>query len=363
MKWEHSKPAITTPGKTRICVGLERYGDFTSWSKADDLLEALAAVGVGFEVEVEGGPCDIILRNTESVFHPPVTSQSSPSFDTPVILFDSYDITHLPVPIVKEVAKPEVKAYLRSNTFRDASTYFRRAQGGSYYNHVLSSNMNGLSPDVTHRLLDERLEKAIEKIIVCNPVLPFMTDKHLEFIDATRRLSLEERQMDVLLNDWHTLDVQVKLLERQRHGLNTITTKELFPEEIPDTPDHGIHYILYLATLSNTKVLVSPWGSAGFSKMDFEALLCGAIVVKPECSNIKTLVDIYDPLHGYVQYCSPDLSDLRDVVLYIVNHLDEYVEISREAKQALRQHYAPANKAVASWLDGFRVICENVLKG
>ena len=361
MNGAHPKSVITAPNRTRIRVGLERYGDFTSWSKADDLLEALAAIGVGFEVDVEGGPCDIILRNTESVIRP--TESPTQNFDTPVILFDSYDVTHMPMPIVKEAAKPEVKAYLRSNTFRDVSTYFRRAQGGSYYKHVLSSNMNGLSPDVTHRLLDERLEKAIGKIIVCNPVLPFMADQHLEFIDATRQLSLEERQMDVLLNDWHTLDGQVKLLGRQRYGLNAITMKELFPEEIPNTPNHGIHYILYLATLSNTKVLVSPWGPAGFSKMDFEALLCGAIVVKPECSNIKTLVDIYDPLHGYVQYCSPDLSDLRDVVLYIVNNLDEYVEISREAKQALRQYYVTANRGMASWLDSFRVICENVLKG
>ena len=62
MNGAHPKSVITAPNRTRIRVGLERYGDFTSWSKADDLLEALAAIGVGFEVDVEGGPCDIILQ-------------------------------------------------------------------------------------------------------------------------------------------------------------------------------------------------------------------------------------------------------------------------------------------------------------
>lgn len=345
--------------KTRICVGLEHYGEFTPWSKADDLLESLAAVGVGFEVELEGGPCDILLRNTESVIQP--IKPSAQYFDTPVILFDSYDATHLSIPIAKEAAKPEVKAYLRSNTFRDAAVYFRQAQGGSYYNHVLSSNMNGLSPDVVHRLSDEYLDKAVKKIVVCNPVLPPMTSKHLDFLSG--QLLLEERPLDVLFHDRDGINQQVKLLNRQAYGLNSTTTTALFQDELPDTPDYGIQYILYLATLSNTKIVVSPWSSAGFSKFDFEALLCGTVVVKPECSNIRTLIDIYDPLHGYVQYCAPCCSDLRDVLLYILNNLDEYAAVAIEAREALCQYYASPNRVVTSWLSNFRSICEKVLSG
>ena len=353
-----SATAVQTE-KTRICVGLERYGEFTPWSKADDLLESLAAIGIGFEVDVDGGPCDILLRNTESVIQP---RKACPQhFDTPVILFDSYDITHLPIPIAKEVAKPEVKAYLRSSTFRDAAVYFRQAQGGSYYNHVLSSNMNGLSPDVSHRSSDEYLDEVIKKIVVCNPVLPAMTSKHLEFIDG--QPPVLDRPLDVLFNDWEGVDTQIKLLKRQAYGLNSTMMRELFPEEIPSTPDYGIHYILYLASLSNTKILVSPWGPGGFSKIDFEALLCGVIVVKPECSNIRTLVDIYDPLHGYVQYCAPCCSDLRDVLIYILNNLDEYVGLAYDAQKVLRQYYVPSDKTVVSWLSNFRLICEKILLG
>ena len=351
--------AAMTLDKTRICVGLEHYGEFTPWSKADDLLELLAAIGVGFEVDVEGGPCDILLRNTESIIQP--VKSTTQSFDTPVILFDSYDGTHLPIPIAREVAKPEVKAYLRSNTFRDAAVYFRQAQGGSYYNHVLSSSMNGLSPDVVHRLADECLEEAIKKIVVCNPILPAMTEQHLNFLEG--QLPIEDRSLDVLFNNWDGVSQQLKLLNRQSYGLHSTTTRALFQDEIPSTPNYGIHYILYLAMLSNTKILVSPWGSAGFSKIDFEALLCGTIVVKPECSNIRTLIDIYDPLHGYVQYCSPCCTDLRDLLIYILNNLDEYKAVSREAKEVLQQYYVPSNKVVTSWLSNFRSICEKVLSG
>ena len=321
----------------------------------------MGAIGVGFDVSIGDGPADIILRNTESVFHPPVTSQSSPSFDTPVILFDSYDVTHLALPIVKEVAKPEVKAYLRSNSFREEETYFRQAQGGSYYNHVLSSSMNNLAPDVMPRIPEDFVRAAIDKIIVRNPVLPFMTTHHLEFLE--NQPSLQDRYLDVLFNDMGVMDQQVKLLDGQRGGLNTATMSDLFPDEIPDQPHHGLHYLLYLATISNAKVLVSPWGPAGFSKIDFEALLCGTIVVKPECSNVRTWIDVYDPLHGYVQYCSPCLRDLRDTMLYIINNLDHYVALTERGKKFIRQYYGSPNEGIASWLRDFRVICNNVLVG
>ena len=321
----------------------------------------MGAIGVGFDVSIGDGPADIILRNTESVFHSPVASQSTSSFDTPVILFDSYAATHLALPIAREAAKPEVKAYLRSNSFREEETYFRQAQGGSYYNHVLSSSMNRLAPDAVPRIPKDFVRAAIDKIIVRNPVLPFMNERHLEFLDG--QSPLEDRYLDVIFNDRDVMDQQVKLLDGQRGGLNTMTMSDLFSDEIPDQPHYGLHYLLYLATISNAKVLVSPWGPGGFSKIDFEALLCGTIVVKPECSNVRTWIDIYDPLHGYVQYCSPCLGDLRDVILHIINNLSNYAALSQRGKKLIQQYYNSPNEGIISWLKDFRAICENVLSG
>ena len=356
----HQKPSkIVTSDKTRICVGLERYGEFSPWSVVDDLLEALVAIGVGFDIELDGGPCDIILRNTESILHAP--DNPPQNFDTPVILFDSYDITHLPFPIAQEAAKPEVKAYLRSSSFRDPVAYLRQAQGGSYYNHVLSSSLNALAPDVTLRLSSDVIGEALKKIVVMNPVLPVLNKRHLEFIAG--QLPTEERYLDVLFNDWDVMGAQSKLLNRQKFGLNIHSFSDLYQDEIYNSPRHGLHYLLYLACLFNAKVLISPWGRSGFSKIDFEALLCGTIVVKPECSNVTTWVDIYDPMHGYMQYCSPDFSDLRDTVLYILNNLGEYTGVAEEEKKVMRQYYGSPDQTILDWIGRFRKICERVLNG
>ena len=356
----HQGPSkIVTYDKTRICVGLERYSEFIPWSVADDLLEALGAIGVGFDIELDGGPCDIILRNTESILHAP--DNPPQNFDTPVILFDSYDITHWSFPIAQEAAKPEVKAYLRSSSFRDPVTYLRQAQGGSYYNHVLSSSLNALAPDVTLRLSSDVIGEALKKIIVMNPVLPFLNKRYLEFING--QPPSEERYLDVLLNTWDVVDAQTKLLDRQKFGLNIKSFRDLYPSDTHNSPRRGLHYLLYLSCLSNSKVLVSPWGRSGFSKIDYEALLCGTIVVKPECSNINTWLDIYDPLNGYMQYCSPDLSDLRDTVLYILSNLSEYTGVTVEGKNLMHQYYGSPEQAVDDWIIRFRKICERILSG
>ena len=362
-------PVGTKYSKSRICLGLERYGEFDVWSKADSLLESLGAVGIGFDIELDGGPCDIILRNTESIFRPEVSATPS-AFDVPVILFDSYDVTHLAPPIAKEAAKPEVKAFLRSSSFRDPTAYFRRSQGGSYYNHVFSSSMNGLSPDVLPRVVEEQeLDAAIKKIIVRNPVMPFLVDQHIEFIKGAYS-PLDERYADVLFNDWGVMQKQVNIVDMQTFGLNTKSISSLFPAVdsgasfgTSEVPTQGLQYLLYLAALSSTKVLISPWGQSGFSTIDFAALMCGTIVVKPECSNVRTWVDIYDPFRGCMQYCSPCLSDLRDIVLHILSNLGEYEEISNESRALLWDSYGDPVRSVSSWIFDFRQICERILSG
>jgi len=354
-------PQVVASRKTRICVGLERYGDFTSWSKADDLLEALGAVGIGFNVELDGGPCDIILRNTESVFHPPA-NPSPPCFDTPVILFDSYDVTHLAMPIIQEAAKPEVKAYLRSHSFRETSSYFRQTEGGSYYNHVLSNSINKLAPDAVPRIEDNLLGDAIKKIVVRNPVLSFMTPHHVEFVTGSYA-PLEERRIDVLLNEWDVMDRQLSLLETKKLGFDVRVFGDLFPGGVCNNQTYGLHYLLYLTTLANTKILISPWRQSGFSPIDFEALLCGTIVIKPECSNTRTWLDIYDPVAGYIQYCSPAFDDLRDMVLYILKNLEEYSGKVEEARNLLWKHYGHPERAIGAWIHDFRSLCDKILAG
>jgi len=366
----HPKPPIGIEySKSRICLGLERYGEFSSWAKAEDLIEAVAAIGVGFDIELDGGPCDIVLRNTESIFRP-ASADSVSTFDTPVIFFDSYDVTHLAPPIVRAVARPEVKAFLRSSSFRNPASYFRRSQGGSYYNHVFSSSMNGLSPDVTPRDIEEGdLDTAIKKIVVRNPVMPFLSDQHLEFIKGAYS-PLKERYADVLFNDWGVMQKQVDVVDTQTFGLNIRPISSLFPvtDSGPSVstsaiPSQGLQYLLYLAALGTTKVLISPWGQSGFSQIDFAALMCGTVVVKPECSNIRTWVDIYDPFQGYMQYCSPCLSDLRDIVMYILNNLEEYTEVTEDARKLVWEHYGTVGRGVGSWIHDFRLLCENILSG
>ena len=72
-------------------------------------------------------------------------------------------------------------------------------------------------------------------------------------------------------------------------------------------------YTSFVELLQNTKVFVSPFGLGEFSGKDYEAILAGAIVVKPLASKIESFPNIYEP--PYVVEAKVDFSDLEEKVM------------------------------------------------
>jgi len=69
----------------------------------------------------------------------------------------------------------------------------------------------------------------------------------------------------------------------------------------------------FVELLQNTKVFVSPFGVGEFSGKDYEAMLAGAIVVKPLASKIESFPNIYES--PYVVETKGDFSDLEEKVM------------------------------------------------
>lgn len=92
---------------------------------------------------------------------------------------------------------------------------------------------------------------------------------------------------------------------------------------------------LFWDVLSNSKILVSPYGWGEYSWKDYEALFCGTILVKPVCDFVTSYgFDIYQP-GLYYEPCRPDFSDLSEVVARILENKEAYAARAQQARADL----------------------------
>lgn len=85
----------------------------------------------------------------------------------------------------------------------------------------------------------------------------------------------------------------------------------------------------YLQSMQKAKIVVSPWGWEPVTYRDFEAALCGCVVVKPDTSFVDTW-----PQVPYIP-CRVDYSDLGDIIEQILSNWDSYHEHRLKAYETL----------------------------
>jgi hypothetical protein len=335
-----------------------RIDDPKTWDIGSELDSVIRSRPDLFDISVAGRHCDLVLRSTSTLLKSP--GLSCDYYGAPVILFDSYDTTWLAPPIIEEAAKPEVKAYVRSNTFRDPVSYYRQTWQGSYSGHVLKSAIGSLPPNPLPLRTDDYLEATIKKIVLLAPVIPFMPPGVLDFVQEAS-LPIPSRSTDFLTNTLGVNKQQLSLLRCKGGSLADCTTDALFHED-GIGKYAGMEYLRYLAALCETKVFVSPWGRSAWSRADIEALLCGCMIVKPECSNTKTQPDIYSLHTGWLQYCSPDLSDLNIVAHYVLENYLEFAYAAEEGQSFLIDYYT-TQATQSSVAEKLFSLCKHILAG
>ncbi|MGH7773524.1 MAG: glycosyltransferase [Candidatus Binatia bacterium] len=90
----------------------------------------------------------------------------------------------------------------------------------------------------------------------------------------------------------------------------------------------------YLDELRTSRITVSPFGWGEICRRDFEAVICGSLLIKPSMEHLNTLPNIYVAEKTYVPV-KWDLSDLREKCEY---YLRNDVERERIVKNAEGQY-------------------------
>jgi len=111
--------------------------------------------------------------------------------------------------------------------------------------------------------------------------------------------------------------------------------------------------------------MLSPWGYGELSTRDYEAIICGNIIIKPKLLNktleISTFPEIY--LAKNIVYCKPDFSDLEDRVYEILNSYDAYANQAVLSANKLLEIYNKKDQPFINLLQIFKKLNnENSMK-
>lgn len=297
--------------------------------------------------------------------------------DTPMICDSSLDYAYLDPAMRELLHHPQLRYYLPGVTFRDPRVQQRRSWGGEYYGQVYDRRMRyDTGPDV--RLEREPLPAEIQAKIwsLIRPVTPPFPDAVYEYITQKIR-PLHERPVDLffagrslylahneqcfpsdmrqrLLARWDRLPGRVKLL-RDYHNFDG-TRKYGQPVEKFSYPWE------YVDRLLDSKVVLSPWGWSPWCVRDLEALACGCVVIKPECSNLLIYPDIYDPARQLLVWSELGHDYLEGQLEYIYGHLEEMQVRADRGRQFVTEALYPRDKLYAYWTKEIRRVLELCLE-
>ena len=114
-------------------------------------------------------------------------------------------------------------------------------------------------------------------------------------------------------------------LETMKHKYSMIADKLPFQE--------------YMIKLKDSKICLSPFGMGELCFRDFESVLTGTIMLRPDQSNLITSPNIYVEGETYVG-CKLDWSDVEEKIDYILTNFDELNEkINYNIQKMLKEEY------------------------
>lgn len=86
-----------------------------------------------------------------------------------------------------------------------------------------------------------------------------------------------------------------------------------------------------------SKTVISPWGCGEACHRDYEAMLLGAVIIKPWTVHVDCWPQIYDAYLTYVP-CKPDFSDLHQQVHWVLNHWNDLRGMRRCNRERILEH-------------------------
>ena len=153
------------------------------------------------------------------------------------------------------------------------------------------------------------------------------------FDDYSTRRNITTRQYDVIFrggvpDDWMRYLRQDVAPALERLGEKYRIIKPVTRVSLKD----------YYREMQRGRICISPFGYGEICWRDFEAIVCGCLLIKPDMSHVDTNPDIFRAYETYVPV-QWDFTDLVEKCSYYLNNEDERRRIADQAFGVLEQFY------------------------
>jgi hypothetical protein len=216
----------------------------------------------------------------------------------------------------------EIDVYIKKNVLRDRSAYGKPTLGDTNLTDHYARRLNLPEPERQFDIPPGFLNKVVvgPSFVTAPTMLPGALGKPPK--SGRRRFDLHAR-FGLAGTPWYrAMRAEADAAVTALTGLTVIRGA-------------GVRQSQFIAELRQTKICWSPFGYGEVCWRDFEAVLSGAVLLKPDMSHLETEPDIFVPWETYVPVAW-DLSDLGDTVRRLLGNEGLRSRIATKAFDTLR---------------------------
>ncbi len=222
----------------------------------------------------------------------------------------------------------QVDRWVKKHEFADAADYARRYLGKSNLTDLVSRE-NGYSFESDPMRSSGPISQAgVDKLLLGWNIA--LDDKIFDLVKALPKVDQQVRHIDVCCRAFVKPDVWiyplrgplVERVEAMKGRFEVLAPRERVSQE------------QYYAEMLRSRICVSPFGYGELCWRDFEAVLCGCLLVKPSMSHLRTYPDIFVPGLTYAPV-KWDYSDLSEVCARYLEDEPERLRVVARARGVL----------------------------
>jgi hypothetical protein len=227
---------------------------------------------------------------------------------------------------------PLVDAYVKKHCFRDRSEYGRRRVGKTnltdYVARAFGVDFAGDIIPESEPIAPGELGKLVAGWNVG------LDDKIRELYARRVRAAAPPKDIDVVCRATVSPESWIYPLR----SAVILKIGALAPEYRVLTPQERVSQDVYYEEMLRSRVCVSPFGYGEICWRDFEAVLCGCVLVKPDMSHVETEPDIFIPGETYVPV-RWDYADLEGALRQLLAQPARCDRLRANALRVLREYF------------------------
>ena len=246
---------------------------------------------------------------------------------------------------------PNVDVYLKKSLFHDRSLYYRAFRGDTNLTEFYS-DLYGLPGES----VDWQVPEGFTDRLRLSPNF-FTAPDLLTAFERAKLPDMAGREIDVHARLGLGPDNGSSYRHMREHALKSLdplTDFEVVSEGRVDRKR-------YMDELRKSRLCFSPFGYGELCWRDIEAILTGAVLVKPDMSHLETLPDLYVPGVTYLPV-RWDFADVAEVVRTALTDPERCAAIAAEAHRRVAEYLRPAlrRRSGVSFQNSTAPVAENL---